>query len=168
MLLDSREIGASIFLGQESVKAILPTNYQPKKIFIMKKSYLEREYEKLQRKVERFNNKLIDFNQETGDSVATLYEDICTHFTLTPLKLELEGVVPFFDDETNEDISFNSYVLTYEYDGSQELVNEPYEEIVEYIKFYDNCLKRAIRYWKTNPEVLDAMADGEMEDIEEE
>ena len=126
----------------------------------------KREFEKLQRKVERFNNKLLDFNAETGDAVATLYEDVFTHFTLSPLRLELEGIVPYFDED-GSDISFNSYVLTYEYDGSSELVNEPYEEIIEYIKFYDNCLKRAIRYWKTNPDVLDAMSNGEIEDIEE-
>lgn len=107
-----------------------------------------------------FNNELEAFRRETGAEAAELYEDIYTSFTLANVRVE-DGC------------------LVFEYDGNTERENmvhqdpetgEWYEEdldgIVEWIKFWRKCLKRAKKYWSMNPDTLDAIYDEKEADIE--
>lgn len=111
--------------------------------------------------VAKLNKDLEAFAKETGDPVAELYEDAFTHFTLSNLRVE-------------------NGCLIYEYDGkecSEEVVQYDEEEktyyevqgidgIAEGVKFWRQCLRRAKRYWATDSETLDAIAEGDKEDIE--
>lgn len=98
--------------------------------------------------IEKLNAELQAFAKETGEEVATLYEDIYTSYTLSDIKLKGDR-------------------LSYVYDGKREtelLIDE--DDLKEWLKFWRACLKRAKRYWATDSETLDAIADGEKEDIE--
>ena len=46
--------------------------------------------------------------------------------------------------------------------------NEGSESIMEYIKFWRKCLRRAKRYWSMDSEELDAIQDGEIEEEDDE
>lgn len=114
--------------------------------------------------LEKFNEELAAWAKETGEEAPTLYEDINTSFTLADIAVSDDGT------------------LFYTYDGKQEFevivcldeeTGEYYEDegqdgIMEYIKFWRKCLRRAKRYWAMDSEKLDAMADGDQEDIDEE
>ena len=44
--------------------------------------------------------------------------------------------------------------------------DEYYSGIMEAVKFWRACLRRAKKYFAEDPEVLDRIYDGEMEDLE--
>ena len=111
--------------------------------------------------VEKFSAELEAFRKETDEEAATLYEDAFTSFTLS-------------------NISVQNGTLVYDYDGATECerivfqdadTGEYYEDdldgIAEWIKFWRACLRRAKRYWEMNPDKLDAIQDGEIEDDED-
>lgn len=111
--------------------------------------------------VEKFSAELESFRKETDEEAATLYEDAFTSFTLS-------------------NISVQNGTLVYDYDGATECerivfqdadTGEYYEDdldgIAEWIKFWRACLRRAKRYWEMNPDKLDAIQDGEIEDDED-
>jgi len=111
--------------------------------------------------VEKFSAELEAFRKETDEEAATLYEDAYTSFTLS-------------------NISVQNGTLVYDYDGATECerivfqdadTGEYYEDdldgIAEWIKFWRACLRRAKRYWEMNPDKLDAIQDGYIEDNEE-
>lgn len=126
-----------------------------------------KELKKLQKAVDKFNEELALFNSETGDDVATLYEDINTYFTLSFIKVEIHEVVTEKDEYDGSEYSYNVYKLSYEYDGCEQGDIVDYEEAKDYLSFYKKCLKRAWKYWKTECDILDAMADGLMKDYED-
>ena len=112
--------------------------------------------------VEKFACELEGWRKETGEDEATLYEDAFTSFTLSNIRVE-EGslryrqdgqeygeIEVFFDNEEGE---------YYEEDGM--------ESIMEYVKFWRACLRRARRYWEMDVDKLDAIQSGEQEDDEE-
>ncbi len=111
--------------------------------------------------VEKFKEELESFRKETGDDVATLYENANTSFTLA-------------------DINVTDGELHYTYDGCGEhhvIVRHDREEgyyedegmdsIMEYVKFWRSCLRRAKRYWSMDSEKLDRIQDGEEDDQDE-
>lgn len=101
-----------------------------------------------QNSINKFNAELTAFAEQTGEKVATLYEDIWTNFTLA--KVEVKG---------NR--------LIYWYDGKKETEQVyDWDEVKEWLKFWRACLRRAKKYWETDPDTLDKMADGEVEDTE--
>lgn len=113
--------------------------------------------------VKKFNEVLKAWAKETGETEPTLYENAYTSFTLSDPMVE------------NGWLKFN-------YDGQPDSVNmvvqdkitgEYYEEdcldsIMEYLKFWKACLRRAKRYWAMPSEKLDAIQEGNIEDDEEE
>ena len=114
--------------------------------------------------VQKFNEELAAFAKETGESPVTLYEDANTSFTLCDIAISQDGQLFYtydgqveFEVEVRFDEETNDY---YEEFGS--------ESIMEYIKFWRKCLKRAKRYWSMDSEKLDAIQDGEIEDENEE
>lgn len=98
-----------------------------------------------------------------GDPDGALYEDPFTSFTLANIVL--------VDGE-----------LHYDYDGKPECdrivlkdeeTGEYYEDegldgLVEAVKFWRKCLKRAQKYWSMDVDELDAIQNGEAEHYEEE
>lgn len=108
--------------------------------------------------VEKFNNDLIAFAKETDENPPTLYEDAYTSFTLSNMRVE-------------------NGCLVYEYDGREKVENMIREDdetgemwendldgIVDAIKFYRSCLRRAKRYWGMDTDKLDRIQSGEVED----
>lgn len=109
--------------------------------------------------VEKFNNDLIAFAKETDENPPTLYEDAFTSFTLSNMRVE-------------------NGCLLYEYDGRDEEWQQVFEDeetgemwepggvdgIVETIKYYRSCLRRAKRYWSMDTDKLDRIQSGDVED----
>lgn len=99
--------------------------------------------------IDKLNADLKAWADYTGDKVATLYEDIWTDFTL-------------------EKVAVKGNKLSYWYDGAKESEQVfDWDEVKEYLSFWRSCLRRAKRYWETDPDTLDKMSDGEIEDIED-
>lgn len=109
--------------------------------------------------VEKFSEDLEMFRQQTGDKVAELYEDAYTSFKLGDIKVE-NGILSYryddgrdFERIVHRDPDTREY---YEDDGM--------DSIPEIIKFWRKCLRRAKRYWSMDPDRLDKIQDGEIED----
>lgn len=108
-----------------------------------------------------FIQELEAWRKETGEEVATLYEDPFTSFTL-------------------KDVCIHAGRLNYTQDGveySEELVEKDpedgkyyeieYDGIMDYVKFWRACLRRARRYWQMDVDELDRIQNGEKEDEED-
>ena len=103
-----------------------------------------------QNSINKLNAELTAWANYTGEPVATLYEDIWTSYTL-------------------EKVAVKGNRLTYIYDGVKEKEQVfDWDEVKEWLKFWRACLRRAKRYWATDSDTLDRMADGEVEDTEDE
>ena len=113
--------------------------------------------------VERFNEELKAWAKETGEKEATLYEDANTSFTLSDLCVE-RGKLFFNYDGSPDSVTV---VVKDKLDGKY-YEEEGIDGIMEYIKFWRSCLRRAKRYWAMDPDLLDAIQDGETEDEEDE
>ena len=108
---------------------------------------------------EKFNEELKAWARETGEAEPTLYEDAYTSFTLSDIVISNDGQ------------------MFYTYDGKQEFevivrqdeeTGEYYEDegidgIMEYVRFWRKCLKRAKKFWAMDPDHLDAIQNGEAE-----
>jgi hypothetical protein len=92
--------------------------------------------------VENFNADLEAFRKETGEPVATLYEDANTSFTLSSVRVE-EGRLKYTYDGKEE---YEEALWVDEEDGSLS-ERDDIDSIPEYIKFWRACLRRAKRYW---------------------
>ena len=112
--------------------------------------------------VEKFNQELDAFAKQTGEGIATLYEDANTCFTLSGLSVKDGKLCYMFDGRPEADTVVEQ----------DELTNEYYEDevygIMDSIKFWRKCLNRAKRYWSMDSEKLDAIQNGEVEDEDEE
>lgn len=111
--------------------------------------------------VENFNADLEAFRKETGEPVATLYEDANTSFTLSSVRVE-EGRLKYTYDGKEE---YEEALWVDEEDGSLS-ERDDIDSIPEYIKFWRACLRRAKRYWSMDGDKLDAIQNGEALDIE--
>lgn len=111
--------------------------------------------------VENFNADLEAFRKETGEPVATLYEDANTSFTLSSVRVE-EGRLKYTYDGKEE---YEEALWVDEEDGSLS-ERDDIDSIPEYIKFWRACLRRAKRYWGMGGDKLDAIQNGEALDIE--
>lgn len=112
--------------------------------------------------VEKFAEELKAWEKETGEEPATLYENANTSFTLANptvengwLKFDYDGEPDSVRVVEKDDLDGKYYEV--ELDG-----------IMDYVKFWRACLRRAKRYWAMEPERLDAIQDGEQEDEDEE
>ena len=112
--------------------------------------------------VEKFNAELEAWAKETGENPVTLYENANTSFTLSDIHVE-HGWLKFdYDGQPDS-------VLVVEMD---DLDGQYYETeldgIMEYVHFWRKCLNRAKRYWAMDPDRLDKIQDGDIEDDNEE
>lgn len=114
------------------------------------------------RMVERFNADLEAFRKYTDDDTAVLYEDAFTSFTLANVRVENGCLLYEYDGKLEQE----AIVLQDEH--TKEYYEEEYDGISEWIKFWRACLSRAKRYWEMNPDKLDAIQYGEIEDDEDE
>lgn len=113
-----------------------------------------------QNMVAKFNEDLKEWAKTTGEKEAELYEDIYTSFTLSDMRLENGCLVYNYDGrEEREQIVQEEDGEFYETEGI--------DGIAEGIKFWRSCLRRAKRYWETDPDTLDKMSEGEIEDTED-
>ena len=116
--------------------------------------------------VEKFNAELEAFASETGERPVTLYEDAFTSFTLSDVRISKDGQMFYEYDGRTE---FEVIVLQDEETGEYYEDDGP-EGIMEYVKFWRSCLKRAKKFWAMDSDHLDAIQSGEAEfhDDEEE
>ena len=113
--------------------------------------------------VEKFNEELKAWEKETGESPVTLYEDANTSFTLSDILVE-NGWLKFNYDGKPDSVLM---VQKDDFDGEY-YEDEGIDGIMEYLKFWRACLRRAKRYWAMDSDELDRIQDGELEDNEEE
>ena len=110
----------------------------------------------------KFNQDLESFRKETEEDAATLYEDANTSFTLKDIKVENGCLVYEYDGMTE------SERIVYQDADSGEYYEDDIDGISEWIKFWRKCLRRAKRYWSMDPDRLDKIQDGEIEDQDDE
>ena len=115
------------------------------------------------RMVEKFKEDLEIFRQQTGDKIAELYEDAYTSFKLGDIKVE-NGILSYQYDDGRD---FDRIVLQ-DPDTKEYYEDESLDSIPEIIKFWRKYLRRAKRYWSMDPDRLDKIQDGEIEDQDDE
>lgn len=103
--------------------------------------------------------------KELGDPEGTLYEDPYTSFTLDNIML-VDGCLCYdYDGKPEKDVIVRQDEETGEY-----WEDEGLDSLMETVKFWRKCLKRAQRYWFMPTEQLDKLQDpeNEVEDEEDE
>lgn len=114
--------------------------------------------------VEKFNEELKAWAKETGENPVTLYEDAFTSFTLADVAISQDGQLFYtYDGKIEFDVIVRKDEFTKKY-----YEDEGMDGIMEYVKFWRKCLKRAKKYWSMPVEQLDAIQDGEAEEEEDE
>ena len=103
---------------------------------------------KMVKAFEKFDADLEGFFQRT-DGNAELYEDAYTPRSVRNFKLYLNGKLTWTEDGHKE---------------TEQMFDD--DEARDYLKFWKANLRRAIKYWEMDTETLDAIQDGEKEDIE--
>lgn len=103
--------------------------------------------------VERFVNEYDKLVSEYfgGDRDSAMAEDANTYFTLE-IKFERKGI---------------SYMTTYDCGTAYVEYENDDDEIKELLKWWRGCMKRAKRYFATDPDTLDRIAEGAIEDEED-
>ena len=120
-------------------------------------SYIKKSHIKA---VEKFNEELKAWAKETGENPVTLYEDAFTSFTLADVAISQDGQLFYtYDGKVEFEVIVRKDEETGEY-----YEDEGMDGIMEYVKFWRKCLKRAKKYWSMPVEQLDAIQDGEAED----
>lgn len=114
------------------------------------------------RALENFKAELEKY-KELGDPDGTLYEDPYTSFTLDNIIL-VDGKLHYdYDGKREKDVIVRKDEETGEY-----WEEDGVDSLMETVKFWRKCLRRAQRYWFMPTEQLDALQDGEIEDEDEE
>ena len=103
--------------------------------------------QKLVQAFERFNADLNAFLTRSDGS--DLYEDAFTPRSVKDFKLSLNGKLTWTEDGHKE---------------TEQMFDD--DEARDYLKFWKANLRRAIRYWGMDTETLDAIYEGEKQDIE--
>ncbi len=100
---------------------------------------------------QKFNSDLEAFRKETGDDLATLYEDAYTTRNVKDFRLSLHGTLTWTEDGHSErETLFDN------------------DEARDWLSFWRANLRRAKRYWATDAETLDRIQDPEDELEDEE
>lgn len=122
-------------------------------------SYIKKSHIKA---VEKFAAELEAWRKETGEEVATLYEDPFISFTLSDISVKQGCLFYTYDGEREYDGCVRQDEETGEY------YEVEFDGIMDSVKFWRACLRRAKRYWSMDTEKLDAIQDGKIEDQEDE
>ena len=111
---------------------------------------------------EKFNEDLKTFGEQTGEVFVTLYEDANTTRRVANFKLYKNGKLKWVEmEDVYQDRQIISRAMQEEY------VHTDDDDIKESLYFWRANRRRAKRYWAMDVETLDAIQDGEMEDIED-
>jgi hypothetical protein len=97
------------------------------------------------------------------DPEGRLYEDPFTSFTLDNIVL-VNGELHYdYDGKRECDI-----IVRLDEETGKYYEDELFDGLMETVKFWRKCLKRAQKYWNMDPDKLDAIQNGEAEHHEEE
>ena len=99
--------------------------------------------------------------KELLDPEGRLYEDPNTSFVLDNIVL-VDGEL-HYDGERQCDV-----IVCHDPDTGEYYEDELMDGIMDTVKFWRKCLKRAQHYWSMDPDKLDKLTDGEIEDDEDE
>ena len=114
--------------------------------------------------VQKLNEDLKAFAEETGENPVTLYEDANTSFTLANIAISNDGQLFYeYDGQTEFEV-----IVCHDNETGEYYEDEGMDGIMEYVKFWRACLRRAKRYWQMDSDKLDAIQNGDIEDEEEE
>jgi len=113
------------------------------------------------RLLEKFCAQLDMFAKETCEEEVTLYEDAYTSFTLSNIRLENGCLVYDYDGREERD------TIVFFDEESGDYYEEDIYGIADTVKFWKNCLRRAMRYWLMDVDKLDKIQNGEIEDNDE-
>lgn len=110
----------------------------------------------------KFNEELDAYRADYNDEYAYLYEDAYTIRQVKDFKMTKTGI-----------LTWTELWSTYNWKNPTEVRKErevmmDEDDAKDWLKFWRSCFRRAKRYNEMNPEVLDAIQDGEREDIEDE
>ena len=111
---------------------------------------------------EKFNEELKTFGEQTGEVFVTLYEDANTTREVANFKLYKNGKLTWIEMEDTWKNGQRVHESRHE-----EYLHTDDDDIQDTLKFWRANLRRAKRYWAMDVETLDAIQDGEMEDIED-
>ena len=101
---------------------------------------------------ERFAAEVEAFRAETDEpDFAVLYEDAYTRREVKDFKMTKTGILTWIEEGKKE----------------REVMYDD-QDAKDWLKFWRGCLRKAKRYWAMDTETLDAIYDGEKEDINEE
>lgn len=114
--------------------------------------------------LEKFKTELEKY-KETCDPDGWLFEDANTSFTLDNIRLENGYLCYDYDGKPERDM-----IVCLDEETDEYYEDETIDGIMDTVKFWRKCLKRAQKYWSMDPDELDAIQDGEAEfhDKEEE
>ena len=96
------------------------------------------------------------------DPDGRLYEDPYTSFTLDNIRL-VDGCLCYDYDGLPE----RDTIVRWDEETGEYREEDLADGIVDIVRFWRNCLRRAKRYWTMDVEKLDAIQDGEREDTDE-
>ena len=122
-------------------------------------SYIKKSHLKA---IDKFNEELRAWAEETGEYPPTLYEDAFTPFTLWNIRV-VNGVLLWDCDGKTEDCK----VVLYDDEENEYYEDDWMDGIPQSIKYWKSCLRKAKKYWEMSPERLDAIYDFEAEDIQD-
>lgn len=114
-----------------------------------------------QNMVAKFNQDLEAFAKETDEAEATLYEDAYTDFTLSNVRLEDGNICYCYDGK-----EYSDPIVLFDEEDGEYYEDEGIDGIVETIKYWRSCLRRAKRYWGMSGDTLEMIQDGIKEDID--
>ena len=105
----------------------------------------------------KFNDEVKAFGEETGEVFVTLYEDAFTTRQVANFKLCKNGKLTWVEMDLfdRNGISRKESEMMFDDDDAK-----------DWLKFWKANLRRARKYWSMNTETLDAIQEGEKEDIE--
>ena len=111
---------------------------------------------------EKFNEELNAYRADYGDEYAYLYEDAFNIREVKDFKMSKTGILTW-----TEKWSTYNWKNPYEIRKEREKMMDE-DDAKEWLKYWKACWRRTKRYNAMNPEILDAIQEGEREDIEDE
>ena len=110
---------------------------------------------------EKFNAEIDAYRKAYGDEFAWLYEDACTTRRVRDFNMSRSGVLTWVEEEMERVGGCWTYVPK---PNREQMWDE--EDAREWLKFWRSCFRRAKGYNEMPTEVLDAIQEGEREDID--
>lgn len=110
---------------------------------------------------EKFNAEIDAYRKACGDEFAWLYEDANTYRRVKDFKMHKNGVLTWTEEEHEMIKGQWSYVPRKQ---REQMWDE--DDAREWLRFWRACFRRAKKYDSLPTEVLDAIQEGEMDDIE--